>query len=92
MNQATIEIDVDRLRELIGTEVHYNNMACRIIEVLDDGPALVLQYNDPTPHIQADQHGEAHRKVPTTTTIEVLDQDGQTFSQAFKALKLRGFF
>ncbi len=88
MSEQSTNIDVEKLRELIGTKVHYNGRACQIIEVLEDGPALVLQHSETATQIQADQHGEAHRKVPTITTIPVFEKDNGGYSQAFNDLNL----
>lgn len=64
------------LRKLIGGRARYHDEIYEIIEVLEDGPALVLQnYDHKT--IQADQHGEAHRRVPETVTLTLpLTGDG----------------
>lgn len=82
-------ISVDSLRVLIGHEVHYDGRRCQIIEILEDGPALILQhYSEELTTIQPDQHGEAHRKVPSTVTIPVLDQEGLKLNPDFYALNL----
>lgn len=57
------------LRSLIGRRARYQGQLYEILEVLqDEPPALVLQNCSHTT-IQADQHGEAHRRVPETVTI-----------------------
>lgn len=63
--------NTDYLRNLIGTRAHYNGILFEIIEVLEDGPALVLQNCEQHTIIQADQLGEAHRRVPQTMTLPV---------------------
>ncbi len=63
--------NVDHLRDLIGTRARYQGGVYEVIEVLEDGPALVLQNCDEHTTIQADQHGEAHRRVPETTTLPI---------------------
>lgn len=60
---------IDNLRDLIGRYAELHDTRCEIIEVLEDGPALVLQDCEHHTSIQADQHGEAHRRVPKTRTI-----------------------
>jgi hypothetical protein len=58
-----------RLRELIGRLARYQGRLYEIIEILeDDPPSLVLQDRAHTT-IQADQHGEAHRRVPEVITL-----------------------
>lgn len=65
------DTNVDHLRNLIGTRAHYHGILFEIIEVLEDGPALVLQNCEKHTTIQADQHGEAHRRVPQTMTLPI---------------------
>lgn len=89
MNKTVEIFDVERLRNLIGKEVSHNGKSCHIIEVLEDGPALILQQSEFLTRIQADQHGEAHRKVPTTITVPVLDDESEAFSGAFNALDVQ---
>lgn len=88
MIELETDIDIARLQLLIGNEVRHNGKPCHIIEILEDGPSLVLQQRTQDTTIQADQHGEAHRKVPTTYTVAVLDTDGSTFSAAFSNLNV----
>jgi len=66
-------IDPTRLNGLIGQQLLYQGIPCRVIEILDDGPALVLQDGEEHKVIQADQHGEARRRVPQVFTVAVLN-------------------
>lgn len=86
MTDFITDIDVNRLAVLIGREVNYNGTLCQIVEILEDGPALVLQYHNYA--IQADQHGEAHRKAPNTTIIPIYDRDGDGWHPEFISLRL----
>jgi len=81
-------IDLEKLRSLIGVKVEHNGVTCEIIEILEDGPTLILQDCELHPVIQADQHGEAHRRVPTTRSMPVLNQDGAEFTSHFLELGL----
>ncbi len=81
-------IALEKLRSLIGVKVEHDGVTCEIIEVLEDGPTLILQDCELHPVIQADQHGEAHRRVPTTRTLSVLSQDGDTYASRFLELGL----
>jgi hypothetical protein len=57
------------LRNLIGRHARYQGELYEILEILDeDPPSLVLQ-NVAHTTIQADQHGEAHRRVPEIVTV-----------------------
>ncbi len=81
MGDKTLEIDIDKIRGLIGRHVIYKETRCVIVEVLEDSPALVLEAHDTV--IQADQHGEAHRRVPNTETVPVLNSAGNEYSLAY---------
>ncbi len=59
------------LRQLIGRQARYHGVKYEIIEVLEDEPMLVLEDCEDHKTIQADQHGEAHRRVPQTLTLHV---------------------
>ncbi len=75
MTQLTSDIEI--LRDAIGQRVRFHNVVYEIIEILEDGPALVLQDCEQHTSIQPDQHGEAHRRVPQTLTLPVLTtEDG----------------
>ncbi len=65
------KVDNGRLRHLIGRRVRYEGGIYMVIEVLTDAPSLVLQDCRTHTTIQADQHGEAHRRVPSTLTLSV---------------------
>ncbi len=68
-------INVQQLRDLIGARVRHQGSHWEIIEILEDGPALVLQDVDMHTVIQADQHGEAHRRVPSTIAIPIFTRE-----------------
>lgn len=73
-NKADI---ITTLRQYIGCFVLHQNRRFEIIEILEDEPALVLQDCEHRTTIQADQHGEAHRRVPQITTITIpVDDNG----------------
>jgi hypothetical protein len=81
-------IKVEYLRELIGLKVRHQGSEWEIIEILEDGPALVLRDCEMHTVIQADQHGEAHRRVPSTITIPLFDQDGNDLNPVLLKLDL----
>ena len=81
-------IDLNKLRNLIGKKVDHHGVTCEIIEILEDGPMLILRDCELHPIIQADQHGEAHRRVPTTRTIPIYCHDKQDFTHHFLELGL----
>ncbi len=73
-------LQVEELRDLIGLRVKHQGSHWEIIEVLEDGPSLVLQDCEHHTVIQPDQHGEAHRRVPTTLTIPIFDRESRELS------------
>jgi len=79
-------ITLNQLRGMIGIKLYHNNKACQVIEVLEDGPSLVLQYFEN--NIQKNQHGDAHRRVPETFCIPVLTSDKKQLSELFLSLDL----
>ena len=87
MHNQTIKMD--NLRNLIGHEVNHEGVPCKIIEILEDEIlAVILQHHEQQTSIQADQHGEAHRKVPSTITLPVIDRESGSFHPAFSNLNL----
>jgi len=66
---SEIIITLEQLRSLIGLRMIHQGQRCQVIEVLEDGPSLVLQGLDESPTIQPNQHGEATRRSPVTYTI-----------------------
>jgi len=82
-------IKMDNLRNLIGQKVNHEGRDCKIIEILeDDILAVILQHHEHQTSIQADQHGEAHRKVPSTITLPIIDRESGSFHPAFSNLNL----
>lgn len=88
MNETRTEIDIEQLRGLIGRSVDYYGTRCTVIEVLEDHPALVLEACHKHTTIQPDQHGEAHRRVPTTITVPILTKTGNEYAPGFLDLNL----
>lgn len=67
---------IEELRTLIGRRAEWHGVQCEVVEVLDDGPALVLRSADAPRHIHGDRHGEAVRRSPDTFEVPVLDGSG----------------
>lgn len=82
------DIRVEELRELIGLRVKHQGSHWEIIEVLEDGPSLVLQDCEHHTVIQPDQHGEAHRRVPTTLTIPIFERESRDLNPMLVNLDL----
>lgn len=82
-----LDITANQLRPMIGLRVRHNNVLCEVMDILDDGPTLVLVDLDQHTRIQPDQHGEAHRRVPQTYSIVLFNVEHDQFSPAFLALE-----
>jgi len=85
---SKIIITLDQLRSMIGLRLLHQGILCQVIEVLEDGPSLVLQSLNEAPTIQPNQHGEATRFTPVTYTVAVLTPDKTELHPQFLALDL----
>ena len=85
---SEIVITLDQLRNMIGLCLLHQGMLCRVIEVLEDGPSLVLQSIEEDPSIQPNQHGEANRRTPVSYTVPVLSEAQSELHPQFLALDL----
>ena len=85
MDQLTVTIE--QLRNMIGVEVWHEGTRCEVLEVLEDGPSLILVNADGAT-IQTDQFGNPSRRVPQTHAVPVLSNDGTALHPAFLALDL----
>lgn len=82
---SSAAITLERLRACIGREVICAGEPCVILEVLDDGPMLVLSCLSGTTVVQANQHGEATRRVARTRMLPVFNaEDGQLHPEFLK--------
>ena len=81
-------ITLDQLRGMIGLHLLRQGIPCRVIEVLEDGPSLVLQSIHEEPSIQANQHGEATRRTPVSYTVPVLNDTHTELHAQFLELDL----
>jgi hypothetical protein len=61
------------LQELIGRHVRHEGCHCEVIEVLAEGPAIVL-YKHTHSEIQANWFGEAQRRAPGTYTLPLISR------------------
>ena len=85
---SEINISLEQLRGMIGLHVVHNGIVCQVIEVLEDGPSIVLQNHGSARPIQSNQHGEGSRRSPETFTIPVLTHDKQEIHPQYLALEL----
>jgi len=68
--------------------MYHQNVLCHVVEVLEDGPSIVLQSLESMQNIQPNLHGDATRRVPTTYTIPVLNHDKTELHSDYLALNL----
>lgn len=76
------------LRALLGTEVLHQGVRCRLLEVIDDGPLLILEDCEENKTLQENQYGGLWRRVPQVYTVPVLAADGCEPHPQFAALNL----
>ena len=68
-----LSIEPAKLKNLLGHHLNYSGTPCRVIEILDEGPALVLQDCGEYAAIQSSQYGEARRRVARVFTVPLLN-------------------
>lgn len=83
-----IQITLDQLRGMIGVRVRFQSRPWEVIEVLEDGPTLVLGTLEAIRVLQADQYNEGYRRVPERVTVPVLSADRKALHPEFLALDL----
>lgn len=82
------DINLEQLRACLGRELEFEGHHCRIVELLEDGPALVLSCETAASVIQPNQYGDATRRVSRTRTVPVFTQDGTDLHPDFEKLQL----
>ncbi len=80
--------ELDRIRGLIGASVVHDGIRCRLVEVLDDERAVVLEACHRLSELQSGQGGGAVRRVPRRHVVPIYSPDGRGFSDAFLSLGL----
>lgn len=84
-----IEISLQQLRSMIGVRVACEGKNYTVVEVLEDGPAIVLLEDQSLQSIQPNLHGTASRRVcATTLTIPILTPDHQQIHPDYLNLEL----
>jgi hypothetical protein len=83
-----MDISLQQLRQVIGVRVNYLEQVWQIIEVLEDGPSLVLESLHPHRVVQQDKFGDGYRRVPYRMTVPVLSIDRAALHPDFLALDL----
>ena len=75
-----------QLHGLVGRRVVYDGVPCQVIDVITDGPSLVLACTDAEGIIQPNQYGEARRRVPQTYMIPFWSQVRDDLHPVLRAL------
>jgi hypothetical protein len=83
-----LNISLEQLRGMIGLRVQHRGVTCCIIEVLEDGPSLVLQNGEARLDLQNNQYGGPGRQVPETYTVPVVSPDQRELHDEFLSLEL----
>jgi hypothetical protein len=83
-----LPISIAQLQGMIGLHILWHDTRYAIVEVLEDGPALVAQRLAPDAIIQGDAHGRAHRQVQPVITICVLTPDRSLLHNDFLDIEL----
>jgi len=65
------------LQALCGRRLNYTGHDCTVIDVLDGENALVLRCEDSQRSIQANQFGEANRRVRECRSLAVFDEHSE---------------
>ena len=67
------QINLDKLKALLGQTLAYQGIPCQVIEILVDEPALVLRDQAHRKIIHANQYGDAGDHLPRTFTVPILN-------------------
>lgn len=59
------------LRKLIGKTVRYYGIPHIVVEILEEGPALVLEPQQGAESIQLDSYGRPRRTAPQPSVVEL---------------------
>jgi len=70
------------LRAAMGREVVFEGTRCRVHDLVDEPPVLVLKPLDDPGTIQADTYGRPARRAPGFIEIPVYSEDGASPSEA----------
>ncbi|MFA5626807.1 MAG: hypothetical protein WCX90_00190 [Thiohalomonadaceae bacterium] len=80
------QLTLAQLSRLVGQPTIHNGASCHVIEVLAEGPTLVLQDDGCNTEIQDNRFGEPNRSVPRTYIVPLLE--GEELNPDFILLNL----
>jgi len=83
-----LPISLSQLQGMIGMYLRWRGVDYAVVEVLEDGPALVAQSLAASTAIQGDVHGRARREVQQVVIIPVLSPDKTLLHSEFLEIEL----
>lgn len=84
----SLPISLAQLQHMIGMRLRWRGVDFAVVEVLEDGPALVAQSMAPDSTIQSDVHGRARREISEVKVIPVLNHDKTLLHPEFLEIEL----
>jgi hypothetical protein len=81
---------LETLRSLLGRRVRHEDSVWVVVDVLADGPSLVLRDCEDHVALQRDQFGEPTRLVPRTVLLRVWEAETQQPTPEFLGLDIQG--
>jgi hypothetical protein len=73
---------------MLGLRVRYRGAVYSVLEVIEDGPAIVIEPEIAVSSIQTDAYGNARRHTRSLLTIPVLSADRREIHPEFLAIDL----
>ncbi len=84
-----MSLTLDQLRAMIGLRLRLRGQAFRVIEVIEDQTALVLEPESPDARdIQADAYGQARRHAREIVMVPVFNADRTGLHEEFLEIDL----
>lgn len=80
---------LDQLRALSGQRVRFQSVDCRLVDVIDEPPMVVLQRLEGQGEIEADSYGHPVGMGPGFIDVPVFDESG-SLSAEFRLILLPG--
>ncbi len=84
---SPMKLDIHQLTALIGQETVFLGHRYRVVEILEQELAVILEAVDHK-MVQEDQYGECSRCVAQSYVIPVYGPDGETLNTGFTELDL----
>jgi len=79
-HRIMFNVDLGDLQGLVGQRVRCGERVYTIIDVLEEGPAIVMESESHYTVIRENQHGDPSRRGRDTLTLPVLSTDGRSLN------------